>query len=70
LLKKKNSDSTKKFSIVNVPFICNNIPAVPANAVCISQLKRFPELMAHIIISVIEGIAANKETTTPRVLSG
>ena len=41
--------------IVNFPFICSNIPAALAYGVCISQLIGFPELVIHILISLIEG---------------
>jgi hypothetical protein len=43
------------FLIVNFPFICSNIPAVPAYGVYISQLIDIPELVVPIRISLIEG---------------
>ena len=43
------------FPIVNFPFICSNIPAVPGYGVYISQLILYSTSCGHIRISLIEG---------------
>jgi hypothetical protein len=41
------------FPVMNVPFICSNIPAAPAYGEYISQLIRYSELVVPIRISLI-----------------
>jgi hypothetical protein len=55
--------------IVNFPFICSNIPAAAAYAVYTSHLSDIP---AHVVYlnDFFNRVAANKETTDPRVPSG
>jgi len=55
--------------MVNLPFICNNILAVRAYGVYISQLSNIPELVVSIRIWW-KSVAANRETTEPRVPIG
>jgi hypothetical protein len=43
------------FPIVNLPFICSNIPAVPAYGIYISQLIRYSIACGSYKISLIEG---------------
>jgi hypothetical protein len=43
------------FPIVNIPFICSNIPAAPVYVLYIPELILIPERVFPITISLIEG---------------
>ena len=58
------------FPILNFPFICSNIPAAPKYGVYISQMIRYSRACASYQDFLDMGVAANKETTEPRVPFG
>jgi len=51
------------------PFICSNIPAMPAYGVYISQLIRYSRACVS-YQDFLERVADNKEATEPRVPIG
>ena len=55
------------FPIVNLPFICSNIPAAPAYGVYISQLIRYYRACGTYQDFLDIVCCANKEATEPRV---
>ena len=69
-LKTKSYDKRDDFNfpIVNFPFICSNIPAVPAYGGYVSQLIRYSRACGSYQDFLDRGLLpANKEATEPRV---